>query len=105
MKMENIKMYEEFDQIEWDDELKVPRSVIEGWINGLKENEDLEDGGHNTVIDDMQDFLDDYYTNDKIDAADPDEIARKHAEDIEPEEDMTGAAADEDPTLIKKFEE
>jgi hypothetical protein len=103
--MENIKMYEEFDQIEWDDELKVPRSTFEEWCNYL-----TDDAGEVVIVqvldvqEQMKKFLDDYYDN-KIDAADPDEIARKHAEDIEPEEDMTGAAADEDPTLIKKFEE
>ena len=100
--MENIKMYEDFDINEHiedreDKILSVPYSVIQHWRDEIG-----FDPEH--AADLMTDFLDNYYDN-KIDAADPDEIAKKYMEDIETEEDMTGAAADEDPTLIKKFEE
>jgi hypothetical protein len=99
--MENIKLYEDFEKdiIVEDDMITIPKSTLEGWINGLKENEDLEVcGGHNTVIDDMESFLDDYYDN-QIETS-----ARKHAEDeIEPVEELS--SDDENPNFIKKFEE
>lgn len=99
--METIKLYEEFDQIQWDDELKVPRSVIEGWIRSI---EAQEDSINETIFarEEMEKFLDEYYDN-KIDAADPDDVNRKQSEVEEPIEELS--TDDENPNFIKKFED
>jgi tetrahydromethanopterin S-methyltransferase subunit B len=100
--MENIKMYEEFD-INEDDMITIPRSVIEDWIQYLTdENEEVVIVQVYQVQEEMKKFLDDYYSDNKIDAADPEEIAKKHAEDIEPVEELS--SDDENPNFIKKFE-
>jgi len=102
--MENIRLYEDFedDIVVEDDMITIPKSTLEGWINGLKENENLEEGGHNTIIDDMESFLDDYYDN-QIESSDPDEVDRKLSKDeIEPVEELS--SDDENPNFIKKFE-
>jgi len=103
--MENIRLYEDFedDIVVEDDMITIPKSTLEGWINGLKENENLEEGGHNTIIDDMESFLDDYYDN-QIESSDPDEVDRKLSKDeIEPVEELS--SDDENPNFIKKFED
>lgn len=103
--MENkIKTINEFyldqDDIEAD-ELVIPKSVIEGWIQSIEAQED----SINEKIyakEEMQKFLDDYYDN-QIEPSDPDDVNRKHAEEIEPVEELS--SDDENPNFIKKFED
>lgn len=89
--MENIKMYEEFDINEgsiYDTEIPIELSILTDWL------EDLKNGNTEEIIRYIQGIVDNSEEFDDV-------------EDIDLEDEIgeTGAKADEDPNLIKKFED
>lgn len=95
--MEKIQTIDEFfspyKDYSGDEMISIPKGKLEWWLETLTDLD--KDDDLNDVIRGIEEYLI------------PEEPEVQPVEDkaIEPEEDITGAAADEDPTLIKKFED
>ena len=94
--MEDITKYSEFED---EEILEIPRSIFEKWLASIKSQE-LTMNQSIFVIDEIQDFLNNYYDN-QMELSDPEEVAKNKMEN----EIDELSSDDKNPTFIKKFEE